>query len=136
MPLLNFQRQFVDPIRRGVKAHTIRADRKIPIKPGDLLYLYCGARTKSCFRILEQPVTCTKVEIILILGPREIITGVLRAGEDASTGHRLDQDEAERLAVADGFPDLTRMMAFWDGRLPFKGQIIHWPPVVTFNEFS
>lgn len=126
MPMLNFQKQFVDPIRRGVKAHTIRADRAIPIKPGDSLYLYCGARTKACFRILEQPVTCTRTQRIAIPSARRIIVD----------GEPLDIGEMNSLAEADGFATLNAMMAFWEGRLPFRGQIIHWPLVVTFNEFS
>lgn len=131
MPLLNFQKQFVDPIRRGVKAHTIRADRSIPIKPGDNLYLYCGARTKGCFRILEQPVVCTRVHPIEILAISPNARPMICIEK-----YVLGPDELERLAVADGFPDLERMLAFWDGRLPFKGQIIHWTPVVTLSEFS
>ena len=118
MALLNFKKQFVEPIRAGTKHHTIRAWRKYPVKKGELLYLYCGARTKSCFRILPEPVPCTRAEPIDIElgdGHRIYIAGV-----------RLSQDECSRLAVADGFPDFPIMMAFWEGRLPFEGQIIHW----------
>lgn len=66
MPLLNFQSRFVEPIRSGVKAHTIRAKRKIPVKVGDLLYLYCGLRHPGAYRILPEPVVCTRVESIHI----------------------------------------------------------------------
>jgi len=123
MPLLNFKRQFVEPIRSGSKHHTIRGTRKIPVKAGDKLYLYCGARTKNCFRILESAVTCSLVQRITILEDRSLRRYV------AIEGIRLDSDEREALARADGFDDFRSMMRFWDGRLPFEGQIIHWKAV-------
>ena len=60
MALLNFKKQFVEPIRDGRKHHTIRAARKIPVKVGEKLYLYCGCRQKGAFRILPEPQTCTR----------------------------------------------------------------------------
>jgi hypothetical protein len=126
MPLLNFKPRFVEPIRMDTKRHTIRAERKIPIKVGDNLYLYCGARTKKCFRILPEPVPCTKVQTITIeikTRPDYQLICVVIDGEI------LDSSEAERLAFADGFSDFKDMMKFWEGRLPFKGQIIHWRPL-------
>jgi hypothetical protein len=121
MPLLNFMRRFVEPIRAGSKAHTIRAERVYPIKPGDPLFLYCGARRPGAFRILPKPVTCTRVEPIFIGELFEVrVSGLF-----------LDPAERELLAMADGFPEgFEEMMEFWTGRLPFKGQIIHWPPAV------
>ena len=118
MPLLNFKAQFADPIRKGIKAHTIRAKRKIPVKPGDILYLYCGLRHSGAYRILPEPVKCTKVE------PISINVGVM------IDGHMLDDDECESLALADGFDNFYAMMDFWNGRLPFEGNIIHWKPEV------
>lgn len=41
-------------------------------------------------------------------------------------GNILAMDECETLAQADGFDSFAEMMQFWDGRLPFAGQIIHW----------
>jgi hypothetical protein len=45
-------------------------------------------------------------------------------------GVPLDYSEREQLAEHDGFDNWDQMLAFWEGRLPFKGQIIHWkfPP--------
>ncbi len=121
MPAFNFKNQFVEPIRAGTKNHTIRADQKDGTpraKVGDLLHHYCGMRTKGCFRIVPA-VTCTRVEPIWItLGVGSFVVIV--------DGCILDQGERERLARADGFPDFKAMMKFWDGRLPFKGSIIHW----------
>lgn len=125
MPLLNFKKQFVPPMRAGVKNHTIRGDRKFPIKVGDILYCYCGARTKHCFKIFDKPPVCTKVLPIVIN-----ICGTALVLVD---GERLRPDECERLAIADGFANFSEMMQFWkkehgdkDGRVLFSGQIIHW----------
>lgn len=122
MPALNFKSQFVEPIRARTKQHTIRADRKDGKAPkvGEKYALYCGMRTKNCFRILPELVTVTQVQRIHIVdggtvGPRLIVDG-----------EPLTRDESELLARADGFADWSSMKAFWDGRIPFAGNIIHW----------
>jgi hypothetical protein len=126
MPLLNFKKQFVDPIRQGTKHHTIRAMRKIPVKKGDKLYLYCGCRQKGAFRILPEPQTCTVVEEIKI---RSLVGDV----EIVIDGWKLSEDEMQRLARADGFENLSLFYHFWQvnhgdpqGHVDFTGQIIHW----------
>ncbi len=48
MTLLNFKKDFVTLILGRSKPHTIRQERKHPIKVGDTLQLYYGLRTKSC----------------------------------------------------------------------------------------
>jgi hypothetical protein len=122
MAAYNFQKRFVEPIRAGTKKHTIRADRKdgrVP-KIGEGLALYCGMRTKQCFKILPGLVPCTKVARIRI--PNEggfypfVFIDVVQ----------LSLDECERLARADGFDSFGEMVYFWEGRLPFSGNIIHW----------
>ena len=118
MPLLNFKEQFVEPIRSGRKHHTIRATRAIPVKRGDNLYLYTGLRHKGAFRILAEPVVCTRVEAIEINAKTSRMVTV--------DGVLLDYNERERLAYADGFANWDEMLKFWEGRLPFVGQIIHW----------
>jgi hypothetical protein len=122
MPALNFKQQFRAKIESGFKRHTIRAERAIPIERGDALHLYTGMRTKACELIFRT--RCTRVQAIEI---------------DASTsamvridGVLLDASEREELAQHDGFDNWDQMLAFWEGRLPFKGQMIHWkfPPDV------
>jgi len=131
MPLLNFKRQFVEPIRSGRKHHTIRTTRKIPIKPGDKLYLYCGLRQKGAFRILPEPQVCTRVLPIHIDSVLRDVHVNRRIEERPFfrvilDGILLGKDECETLAVADGFTNFAEMMKFWTGRLPFDGHIIHW----------
>lgn len=122
MAAYNFQKRFVGPIRAGTKHHTIRADRvdgRVP-KVGEPLALYCGMRTKQCFKILDENPLCTRVE------PIRIEYGEALRFVIIVDGCILDRGERERLAQADGFKDFDKMMEFWRGRLPFEGNIIHW----------
>lgn len=118
MGLYNFQARFVPFIERGEKTHTIRAKRKYPDKVGNILHLYTGLRHKNA-RLLMRA-RCVMVEEIEILdlpdwGPVVRIDGA-----------ELDCGEAEQLAVRDGFPSFKEMLKFWEGRLPFKGDVVHW----------
>lgn len=123
MAAYNFKKRFVPKIQDGTKGHTIRADRadgRIP-KIGEPLYLFCGMRTKNCFRILPDAPPCKKIERISItVAPPMVIID----------GHVLDSDERERLAVADGFDSFRDMIKFWNDEhgasYRFTGNIIHW----------
>lgn len=121
MGLYNFQARFVPYVEDGSKMHTIRAPRKRQEQPGNMLHLYTGLRHKGA-RLLKR-VQCAKVQAIRISVDGIWIDGVKLAG-----------DEADLLAWRDGFRrngnDSTcafeYMLSFWEGRLPFEGQIIHW----------
>jgi hypothetical protein len=128
MPALNFKKQFEPHIRSRRKRHTIRAKRKRPIKPGDMLYLFTGMRTKSCQKIMQT--VCAKVEDVKIEMRAYSGKGILARGltfpHVIIEGIDLSGDEKEALAYADGFDSFADMMKFWDGRLPFSGDLIHW----------
>jgi len=116
MGLYNFQPRFVPKILAGRKTHTIRSIRANPDKPGNMLHLYTGLRHKGAKLLMRVP--CVRVEEIVITD-----TPLLRLIVD---GHLLDSDEEQALARRDGFKNFAEMIAFWNGRLPFKGHIIHW----------
>ena len=63
MPALNYT-VFVDKVESGEKKHTIRKERKVPIKVGDKLIMFTGQRTTAC-RELGRAI-CTKVDKISI----------------------------------------------------------------------
>lgn len=127
MGLYNFQSRFVPKILSGEKTHTIRTIRANPDKPGNTLHLYTGLRHKGA-RLLMR-VLCTRIQEIEIKqnliadpesGDRWLLNLVFIDGE------RISLDESEQLARRDGFANFAEMMQFWDGRLPFRGHIIHW----------
>ena len=70
---------------------------------------------------------CVKLEDILIRNhvqpDSDDATNLFEVAVD---GLGLECDEKEALARRDGFRDFAEMMAFWKGRLPFIGHIIHW----------
>jgi uncharacterized protein YqfB (UPF0267 family) len=114
MGLYNFKSMFREKIEAGEKTHTIRAKRVTRAKAGETLHLYTGLRTKSA-KLIGR-VVCTRVQDILIEENFSI----------RIDGNRLAIDECEWLAKRDGFASLAEMKRFWDGRLPFEGDIIHW----------
>ena len=131
MGLYNFQSRFVPFILDGRKMHTIRATRAHPDKPGNTLHLYSGLRQKGARLLMRVP--CVKVEEIEIMHRIERFknpdNGKIERVEWFSIwidDQELSGSENEELARRDGFSDFQEMMKFWDGRLPFEGQIIHW----------
>jgi len=73
-------------------------------------------------------VRCVRIEEITIhqFHPTELFRRMAGGSTVEIDGHRLDPSEMKALAKRDGFIDFTEMMAFWEGRLPFYGHIIHW----------
>lgn len=120
MGLYNFQPRFVPFVKDGSKRHTIRAKRVHPDKPGNTLHLYIGLRTRGVELIGRS--TCLHVEDIVISEALQVFVD----------GVELSASEKNALAFCDGFRSrgvehaFEEMMEFWEGRLPFVGDIIHW----------
>lgn len=114
MPAYSFKPQFVPFILAGEKTHTIRSPRRHAQRTDQLCHLYTGMRTRQCRKLFTAP--CLKVERIVIGANGVVIVD----------GEQLAKDEREALARRDGFQSFSDMLAFWDGRLPFEGHIIHW----------
>ncbi len=115
MPALNFQKQFAPLVESGEKRQTIRAERKdgrMPAKPGDIIALYTGMRTKSCRKLAD--VECIAVD------PIRISYGYISVDSQIQDEHRL--------AVADGFDDVAAMRDWFNKThgLPFSGLLIRW----------
>lgn len=131
MPSLNFQSQFAPGIlamlnkdyakRTGIKPKTttIRAQRKVNIKKGDILYLFSGQRTKQCVRL--GTAICKRLEGIWINEDRE---GFIIKVD----GCRLSYEEAHDIAEKDGFNSLQDMVRWFKMThgLPFLGVRIHF----------
>ena len=117
MPAYNFQEQFADDVEAGRKRQTIRPKRKRPTRPGDMLYLYTGMRTKQCRKLREEP--CVSVE------PIEIHPTFIQVN-----GHILGVPEMRDLAMADGFNSLGHFYDFFRAHygVPHKAglELIKW----------
>ena len=130
MGIYNFQRRFEPFIRDGSKRHTIRAKRTHRDKPGNTVHLYVGLRTKAA-RLLGRSI-CVRVEDIVITTAQQIFVN----------GEELTLSEKNALAFCDGFRArgvehaFEDMMAFWNGRLPFEGDIIHWSKELSSSQPS
>lgn len=133
MPAYSFQKQFCEPVETGRKTHTIRGKRKNRPKPGQPFYGYYAMRTKQCRKLIQS--TITRVQDITIERGKRVADTEAREGVTvywnvpiiSIDGDVLARDEAEQLAVRDGFRDLLEMSDFWPPqRLPFSGDIIHW----------
>jgi hypothetical protein len=120
MGLYNFKERFAPFVLDGTKRHTIRAKRKHPDKPGDMIHRYTGLRTKQA-KLLGRS-ECVRVEEIRVSASQQVFVD----------GVELNADEKNALAYCDGFRSrgmphaFEEMMEFWEGRLPFVGDIIHW----------
>lgn len=135
MVAYSFQRMFVAPIRVGLgtygdvapapwpKRHTIRADRRRHARPGEIVQLYCGQRTRSCYLI--GTARCTRVERIRL--------GFIGSLSVTIAGRRLNPTEIEDFVRDDGFKSVAEFMEFWrvmhDAPASWQGVVIHWEPL-------
>ena len=133
MVAYSFKPQFVEPIQLDLKRQTVRGFRPRHARPGEALQLYCGMRTRSCFKIIPDPV-CTGIRHINIaIGDPMRPVPVIEI-----EGIVLNPEEAERFAAADGFaatesiPATAMLNAFWTINHPdvwhFSGVVIEWKP--------
>jgi len=153
MGLYNFKPQFVPFIKEWSKRHTIRAERSKQDLPGKVMHLFQGLRHPGAECLMRT--RCVRRDFLVITEQRRIRIGasvglsdypaLYGEGQFHRTGFvDLDQDEENLLAWKDGFRpegstqenpgDAFRlMMQFWNGRLPFQGQMYHWDPRVQFS---
>lgn len=114
MVAINFSPQFADAVASGRKTQTIR--QKARAKPGDVLQLYTGQRTKDCRKLADAVcVDCTYVG----LNADAISLGDVR---------RFPRDRDE-FARADGFEDYAAMWRWFAEKYQtnsFTGYIIRW----------
>ena len=133
MPSLNFT-MFIPAVENGLaelegrplphpgvrpKRQTIRALRKVPIKPGDVLHLFTGMRTKGCHRLGKAK--CKSRKAVLIQD-RHGTTDVRLSGSP------LGLDKAQAFARSDGFASLLDLRRWFERvhGLPFRGVVIRW----------
>jgi hypothetical protein len=127
MVAYSFNPRFIEPIRQGLKTQTIRSysEARQP-RPGQLLQLYTGMRTKHCRRILPDVpcLTVMKVQITFAFDQEWVI--------DKITTDNVRVRDLDDFAIRDGFTDRYDMSAFWRAYHPeatatgFDGILIEW----------
>ena len=124
MVAYSFQRRFKDPIYRGVKRQTVRADRKRHARPGEMLQLFTGMRTRQCAKIIDDQRCTAVLPVEIRFDPASGIVNILTGGVPVRS---LDD-----FAVRDGFTDIQDMSAFWNQQHDiqpggvFCGVVIEW----------
>ena len=131
MVAYSFQRQFVPKILFGTKTQTIRrlrASSSRHARPGEMMSLYIGMRTKHCSLI--GTATCERLSVATIDFHKRIID----LEHSDGTTERIWRAGLDRFAVADGFENWAEMLGFWSryhfGVAIFEGIIIHWKDLV------
>lgn len=135
MVAYSFKKRFGPPILAGIKAQTIRGERKRHARLGEKVQLFTGMRTRSCRKLGES--TCVAVERVKILfpignRPATIAIYSLCGWHIRDLFWRSDLDDFAR---ADGFDDFSDMTEFWANTHPgqdfFSGTIIRWKPLAA-----
>lgn len=125
MVAYSFQAQFRVPILIGTKRQTIRSNRKRHARPGEIVQLYTGMRTRDC-KLIGLAI-CSRV------GPVGI--GVERGWMEVGGVRVTDPDLLDLLAVKDGFQNWAAMTTFWRRKHPmvavFSGVVIQWEGLTT-----
>jgi len=131
MVAYSFKARFAEPILAGSKGGTIRAARKVAARrlppdrpggharPGEMLQLYAGMRTKHCWRIADK--RCLDTERIILSFGGSLI------GLASRPIYRLE--DLDTFARFDGFESWLEMCAFWHPAACFEGWHIRWLPL-------
>jgi hypothetical protein len=94
MVAYSFQKMFAEDIRFGFKTHTVRDERKRHARPGEMLQLYTGMRTKHCRPITGERKAVAVLPITLRFEEPCRLVEVLVNG---------DERDPRLFAEADGF---------------------------------
>lgn len=121
--VIGFKKQFVHPIIEGTKIHTVREDATRRWKPGIMMHMATGVRTKNyeCFK----QVPCVSTQKVFMTF-RHIIE--ISVGGNELFGFQ----ERERFAINDGFESLDQFEAWFyplikaNPKQQFVGRVIHW----------
>lgn len=134
----SFKTRFADPILHGLgvpagprriypKRQTVRAiGKKRHARPGELVQLYTGLRTKHAKKLGEA--VCTRTAPIKIVFEGHHIKYV----DVYINGKLLTEVATRTFAQDDGFLSIDDFVMFWEHNhgieKPFEGIIIYWEP--------
>ena len=118
MVAINFSLEFAPAVEAGIKTQTIR--ERARAKPGDLLQLYTGQRTKDCRKLVNPDPVCVDVTYI----------GLTARGITLGDKSRFPSN-IDDIARLDGFSDYAAMWKWFSERYEtasFAGYVIRWKP--------
>jgi hypothetical protein len=116
--IIGFKERFKEPIIKGTKIHTIRIDAKNRWKPGNIMHMATGVRTKKYNQFNQQ--ICKSVQNIEITRKSDYLNETTVKID----GRLFLENEVQQLAWNDGFDNLVDFWIwFEDG---FKGKLLHW----------
>ncbi len=127
----SFEKIFSSVVPAGTRAQMICvecAGRSRHARPGEMVQLYTGMRTRQCRRLGESP--CVEVLPVRFAFSKRGAAELMQVGERyLVTGAQMDA-----FAWADGFADLEAMARFWWAEHPpgegniltFEGVLIRW----------
>ena len=145
MPAYSFKKRFINPIKVGLgqkihaadtieemlrpKRQTIRAiGKRRHARPGEIVQLYYGMRTKQCFKIGEARCISALPVCLTFISWGSAIVGSGKVPENCYFDERL-----HLFAQADGFDTWDAMKEFWRaehaGLDKFEGVLIRWDPL-------
>jgi uncharacterized protein YqfB (UPF0267 family) len=133
MVAYSFKKRFGPPILAGTKAQTIRAERagkSRHARPGELVQLYTGMRTRQCAKLGEaRCLAVWPIKMDLVVGIVAANDGWIRTAADLNAFARLD-----------GLQDWWELVAFWVAEHPgvdlFEGVLIRWQPLAPASELD
>jgi hypothetical protein len=121
MVTYSFKERFVAPILAGTKRQTIRAHRVRHARPGEVIQLYRGLRTRQCYKI-GAAMCAHALPISIYLGNKPIANRVVIDGSPVG--------DLDAFACRDGFSSWADLREFWkdthDRVELFCGVIIQW----------
>lgn len=133
MPALNFSK-FIAAVEDGSKPLTIRDIRKNPIRPGDVLYMFTGMRTRQCRKLNLPPISTAvqkpdgKTIISRSAGNARVCRAVIDLKFESNKGintvsviignmtRNLSANEERNLCHLDGFDYVSQ---FWEYHAPY-----------------
>lgn len=115
--ILGFKKQFVTPIKKGTKIHSIRIDKHNRWKAGRSIQMATGVRTKN-YKCFLKKHSCISVQRIEIRYEKNHIILVF------VDGRKLNFMEVLALARNDGFKSLYDFFEWFSK--DFVGKIVHW----------
>ena len=115
--VIGFNKKFVEPILAKTKKHTLREDLHNRWKPGMMMNMATGVRTKN-YNQFEKDFcrSVQQIEIPPFSMQKDYIIKV--------DGRILSVDEMHYLSYNDGFNEFVEFVAWFSKG--FKGKIIHW----------